>query len=90
MAGLLTGSDIFAAVKDQLHGDFLVVPSESMTGEQGLFLDDWIKSDLEMRLSVPVFAGGYHVAEFFKLIFSVGSPRHEAFPILSDETVSFG
>ncbi len=90
VAGLLTGSDIFAAVKDQLHGDFLVVPSESMTGEQGLFLDDWIKTDLEMRLSVPVFAGGYHVAEFFKLIFSVGSPCHEAFPILSDETVSFG
>ena len=83
VAGLLTGSDIFTAVKNQLYGDFLVVPSESMTGEQGLFLDDWVKSDLETRLRIPVFAGGYHVAEFFKLIFSPGILHQEAFPNFS-------
>src|SRR5262249_8938518 len=68
VAGLLTGSDIFAAVKDHLHGDFLIVPSEAMTGEQGLFLDDWTRNDLEARLGLPVFGGGYHVDEFFRLI----------------------
>ena len=90
VAGLLTGSDIFAAVKDQFHGNFLVVPSESMTGEQGLFLDDWVKSDLETRLRIPVFGSGYHVAEFFKLIFSVRSLPQGAFPILSGATVAPG
>ena len=33
VAGQLTGSDIFEAVQNQMHGDFLVIPSESMTGE---------------------------------------------------------
>ena len=69
-AGLLSGSDIFAAVRHQMHGDFLVIPSECMTGENGLFLDDWVRQDLEDRLHKPVFGGGYHVSEFFDLIFS--------------------
>src|SRR5262245_2959640 len=70
VAGLLTGSDIFAAVQNRMHGDFLVIPSESMTGENGLFLDDWVREDLEIRLQVPVFGGGYYVSDFFKLILS--------------------
>jgi len=70
VAGLLTGSDIFEAVQNQMYGDFLVIPSESMTGEKGLFLDDWIRGDLETRLKVPVFGGGYHVSEFFELVLS--------------------
>jgi putative radical SAM enzyme (TIGR03279 family) len=70
VAGLLSGRDLFAAVKDWLHGDFLVIPSECMIGEEDLFLDNWTRSDLEARLGVPVFGGGYHVEEFFKLLFS--------------------
>jgi putative radical SAM enzyme (TIGR03279 family) len=70
VAGLLTGSDIYTAVRDKLQGDFLIIPSESMIGEQSLFLDDWVKDDLETRLRVPVFGSGYHVAEFFELVFS--------------------
>ncbi|MCI0626605.1 MAG: DUF512 domain-containing protein [Acidobacteria bacterium] len=70
VAGLLTGSDIFAAVQNRLHGDFLVIPSESMTGGNGLFLDDWVREDLETRLQVPVFGGGYHVSDFFQQILS--------------------
>jgi putative radical SAM enzyme (TIGR03279 family) len=69
-AGLLTGSDIFEAVQHHMHGDFLVIPSECMTGESGLFLDDWVRQDLEARLHKPVFGGGYHVSDFFDLIFS--------------------
>ena len=70
VAGLLSGGDIYSAVKDQLHGDFLIIPSECMIGEQGLFLDDWVLHDLELRLGVPVFGGGYHVEDFFKLLLS--------------------
>jgi putative radical SAM enzyme (TIGR03279 family) len=69
-AGLLTGSDIFAAARHQMHGDFLVIPSECMTGDEGLFLDDWVRQDLEARVQKQVFSGGYHVSEFFHLIFS--------------------
>src|SRR5438093_3472574 len=83
VAGLLTGSDIFAAIKERLHGDFLIVPSESMTGEQGLFLDDWVKADLEERLRLPVFGGGYHVDEFFRLIFSAEWAGREMVLLLS-------
>ena len=77
VAGLLTGSDIFEAVRDHLHGDFLIIPSESMTGEQGLFLDDWTRGQLEERLGLPVFGGGYHLDEFFKLIFSADRARRK-------------
>jgi putative radical SAM enzyme (TIGR03279 family) len=73
VAGLLSGGDIYSAVKDQLHGDSLIIPSECMIGEPGLFLDDWVRHDLEIRLGVPVFGGGYHVEEFFKLLFLSGN-----------------
>jgi putative radical SAM enzyme (TIGR03279 family) len=72
IAGLLAGSDIYASVQNQMFGDYLIIPSECMTGEKGLFLDDWVQKDLETRLQKPVFGGGDHVAEFFKLIFSGG------------------
>ena len=71
VAGLLSGSDIFEAVKDRLHGNFLVVPSECMTEEDGLFLDDWRRTDLEDRLRITVLGGGFHVSEFFRLLFSI-------------------
>jgi len=73
VAGLLAGSDIYAAVQNQMYGDYLIVPSECMTGEDRLFLDDWVQADLESRLQKPVFGGGDHVPDFFKLIFSPAS-----------------
>ena len=68
VAGLLTGSDIFASLSGRVHGDFIVIPSEAMTGEEGLFLDDWVRADLEGRLGVPVRGGGFHVNEFFQAV----------------------
>ena len=70
VAGLLAGMDIYAAVQNLMYGDYLIIPSECVTGENGLFLDDWVQADLEGRLQKPVFGGGDHVPEFFKLIFS--------------------
>jgi len=70
VAGLLAGGDIYEAVRNRMHGDFLVVPSEAMIHEEGLFLDDWVRGDLENRLGVPVIGGGNHVADFFKLVFA--------------------
>jgi putative radical SAM enzyme (TIGR03279 family) len=70
VAGLLSGSDIYSAVENQALGDFLIIPSECMIGAEGLFLDDWVKKDLEERLHLPVYGGGYHVADFLELVFS--------------------
>jgi hypothetical protein len=41
-----------------------------MIGDNGLFLDDWVRADLEKRLQKPVFGGGDSVRDFFELIFS--------------------
>lgn len=68
VAGLLTGSDIFAGLSGRVHGDFVIIPSESMTGEEGLFLDDWVRADLQERLGVPVRGGGFHLNEFFEAV----------------------
>ena len=40
VAGLLTGSDFISALRGKVHGDFVVLPSESMIGDDYLFLDD--------------------------------------------------
>ena len=90
VAGLLTGSDVFEAVRNQMHGDFLVIPSESMTGENGLFLDDWVRSDLETRLQVPVFGGGYHVSDFFKLILSEKPRSNDPTRLAAPDTPQVG
>ncbi len=68
VAGLLTGSDIHATLNGRVHGDFVVIPSESITGADGLFLDDWVRTDLERRLGVPVRGGGFHLSEFFESV----------------------
>jgi NifB/MoaA-like Fe-S oxidoreductase len=36
VAGLLTGSDFIAALRGNVHGDFVVLPSESMIGDDHL------------------------------------------------------
>ena len=80
VAGLLTGSDIFAGLSGRVHGDFVVIPSESMTGEEGLFLDDWVRADLEERLGVPVRGGGFHLNEFFETVLQGAGAGTEASP----------
>ncbi len=36
-----------------MHGDFVVLPSESMIGDDYLFLDDLTIKDVERELGVP-------------------------------------
>jgi putative radical SAM enzyme (TIGR03279 family) len=73
VAGLLTGSDIVSGLRDRVFGDFVMIPSEAMIGEEGLFLDDMKRADVERELGVPVLAAGYNPAEFFGVIGSLGS-----------------
>ena len=64
VAGLLTGSDFVSALRGKVHGDFVVLPSESMIGDNYLFLDDLKLADVEGELGVEVLPSGYSAGDF--------------------------
>jgi putative radical SAM enzyme (TIGR03279 family) len=66
VAGLLTGSDFIAALKGRVYGDFVVLPSESMVGDDYLFLDDLTIKDVERELEVEVIPSGYDARDFVR------------------------
>jgi len=68
VAGLLTGSDFITALKGNVYGDFVVLPSESMVGDDYLFLDDLTIKDVERELGVPVLPSGYDSRDFVRLL----------------------
>jgi NifB/MoaA-like Fe-S oxidoreductase len=68
VAGLLTGRDFIAALKGKVYGDFVVLPSESMVGDDYLFLDDLTIKDVERELGVPVLPSGYDARDFVRLL----------------------
>ena len=66
VAGLLTGGDFIAALKGKVYGDFVVLPSECMVGDDYLFLDDLTIKDVEKEIGVPVIPSGYDAGDFVK------------------------
>jgi len=66
VAGLLTGSDFIDALKGNVHGDFVVLPSECMVGDDYLFLDDLTLKDVERELGVEVIPSGYDARDFVR------------------------
>jgi NifB/MoaA-like Fe-S oxidoreductase len=66
VAGLLTGSDFIAALKGTVYGDFVVLPSECMIGDDYLFLDDLTIKDVERELGVEVIPSGYDARDFVR------------------------
>ena len=73
VAGLLTGSDFIAALKGNVYGDFVVLPSESMIGDTYLFLDDLTIKDVERDLGVEVIPSGYDARDFVKFLATKGT-----------------
>jgi len=68
VAGLLTGSDFIATLKGNMHGDFVVIPSECMVGDDYLFLDDLTIKDVERELGVEVLPSGYDARDFVRML----------------------
>jgi putative radical SAM enzyme (TIGR03279 family) len=68
VAGLLTGADFITALKGRVHGDFVVLPSESMIGDDRLFLDDKTLADVEREIGARVVPSGYTAAEFLRAL----------------------
>jgi len=75
VAGLLTGSDFITALKGKVHGDFVVLPSESMVGDDYLFLDDLTIKDVERELGVEVVPSGYDARDFVRMLRGKGALR---------------
>ena len=57
VAGLMAGGDLLRA-RDQIEGDFLIVPEQACLKSGHVFLDDSTLEDLEQKLQIPVSHGG--------------------------------
>ncbi|MCQ2452236.1 MAG: DUF512 domain-containing protein [Oscillospiraceae bacterium] len=54
VAGLLTGRDILAQVRENMHGQRLLIPRNTLRYGEHVFLDDCTVEDLERELGVTV------------------------------------
>ena len=68
VTGLLTGSDFVSGLKGKINGDVLLLPSESMIGDDGLFLDDMKLADVEREMGVRTVRAGYTASEFLETL----------------------
>jgi putative radical SAM enzyme (TIGR03279 family) len=57
VAGLLAGSDVLRA-RDDVRGNFLIVPEQACLKSSHVFLDDMTIEDLEKEFDLPVSHGG--------------------------------
>ena len=55
VAGLLTGGD-FAAVRDDVNGDFAIIPRVSLKSDEPIFLDGMRFDELQKQFRVPLYA----------------------------------
>jgi putative radical SAM enzyme (TIGR03279 family) len=55
VAGLLTGGD-FLAARDQVQGDFAIIPSVTLKSDEPIFLDGMRFEELCEKFDVPVYA----------------------------------
>ncbi|MFO7952399.1 MAG: DUF512 domain-containing protein [Bacillota bacterium] len=56
VSGLLTGSDLIKALKNEDLGDLLFIPAAMVKEDSNLFLDEMTIEDVAETLKVPVFA----------------------------------
>jgi len=55
-------------LKGRVYGDFVVIPSECMVGDDYLFLDDLTIKDVERELGVAVVPSGYDARDFVRFL----------------------
>ena len=54
VAGLLSGQDLLA-VKDQIKGNFVIIPKSTIKSDEPIFIDGMAYEDLKAKFSVPVY-----------------------------------
>ncbi len=77
VAGLLSGSDIRAALEGRDLGRWVMVPGETLSRDRRLFLDDLSLADLESALGVPVGEAQRSVAGFFETLGRLSSRKRK-------------
>jgi putative radical SAM enzyme (TIGR03279 family) len=58
VAGLMTGSDILA-VRDQIEGDFVIMPATALKSDEAVMLDGMTLKSLQQQLNLPVHASDF-------------------------------
>jgi putative radical SAM enzyme (TIGR03279 family) len=54
VAGLLTGGDLLAA-RDQISGNFVVIPKSTLKSDEDIFLDGMSLTELTQKLGLPIY-----------------------------------
>ncbi|HZJ76178.1 MAG TPA: DUF512 domain-containing protein [Oscillospiraceae bacterium] len=54
VSGLITGQDIYDALKGRNLGDKIILPQSMMKSDEEIFLDDYTVVELERKLGVPI------------------------------------
>ncbi len=70
VAGLLTGQD-FLAVKNEIEGDFVIIPKNTIKSDEPILLDGMRYEDLKAQFNVPIY--DMDVQEFIAKILADGS-----------------
>jgi putative radical SAM enzyme (TIGR03279 family) len=68
VAGLLSGRDILSALEGKEFGEFVIIPNETISQVEGIFLDDLTPEELSRTLAKPVYPSGRTMHEFFELL----------------------
>lgn len=54
VSGLITGQDIVAQLKGNVHGDKLLIPINMLRSDEDVFLDDYTISRVEAEVGMPI------------------------------------
>jgi hypothetical protein len=54
VAGLLSAQDLLA-VKDQVVGDFVIIPTSTIKSDEPIFIDGMPYDDLKKEFGVPIY-----------------------------------
>ena len=54
VSGLITGQDLMAQVKEDLHEDCVCIPSNMLRMGEDVFLDDYTLTEVEEAIGVPI------------------------------------
>jgi putative radical SAM enzyme (TIGR03279 family) len=65
VAGLLSGGDFIHALAGRSLGEFVVIPNESVSCTEGIFLDDMTPKEVAKEVGVPILPGGPTMRDFF-------------------------
>ncbi len=68
VAGLLTGEDLYEALKDAPLGDRLLISESCVRNENGLFLCGMTKDELARKLNTPIIAVKNDGADFLSAV----------------------